>query len=257
MNIKTMIKAAEAAGKLALKYFRSDFLKYETKSSSADLVTEIDIASQNEILDVLSKNCPGIPIITEEKNPQTYPEKYFLVDPLDGTLNYFHGIPLFCVSIALVDKGYPVLGVVHVPTFSETFTAEKSKGAYLNSKRIQVSNKLRLEDALCVTGWPYNKKLHNWTQNAVRKMLEVTQEVRILGSAALELCYIAAGNLDIYFEIGLSPWDIAAGYLIASEAGATVSSISVDGFELNLGEILATSPAIYADTLKILRKSSE
>ena len=248
MNLE---EVAKEAGRLLLEY-KGKLKSVQKKSSRSDVVSEADYESQKLIESILKEHYPGFEVVGEENYRKVSAEKYFLVDPLDGSLNYVHGFPFYSVSIAMVVSGEVVEGVVHLPETGETFHAMKGEGAYLNGERINAGD-ATIEEALVVTGWPYDEKGTLWTYRAIEAVNGAVQEVRILGSCAAELSYLAAGRLDGYFEIGLGPWDLAAGYLIAREAGAIVTSITVDGFDLERGEVVAGKPSVHGELLKIVR----
>jgi myo-inositol-1(or 4)-monophosphatase len=216
-----------------------------------DLVTEADHASEDFLLGEIKSAFPGGHILAEESgNIQGSNEDLWYIDPLDGTVNYAHHIPIFCVSIGFSSNGVMTLGVVYDPLRDEMFVAEKGKGAFLNGKQIHVSNTTELEKSLLVTGFPYdtwNTELDNFKY--FERLAKRTQGVRRLGSAALDACYVGAGRFDGFWEFKLKPWDVAAGGLIAAEAGAKVTAI--DGREDFLSaplSILATTPGIYEAT---------
>lgn len=213
-----------------------------------DLVTEADHASEAFLLGEIKSAFPGGHILAEESGTiQGSNEDLWYIDPLDGTVNYAHHIPIFCVSIGFASNGRLTLGVVYDPMRDELFSAEKGKGAFLNGKRISVSNTSELERSLLVTGFPYDTwdtDLDNFKY--FERLAKKTQGVRRLGSAALDVCYVGAGRFDGFWEYKLKPWDVAAGGLIAAEAGAKVTAI--DGREDFLApplSILATAPGIY------------
>ena len=216
-----------------------------------DLVTESDHASEAFLLGEIKSAFPSSNILAEESGTiQGSNEDLWYIDPLDGTVNYAHHIPIFCVSIGFAANGVLTLGAVYDPMRDEMFLAEKGKGATLNGKQIYVSATNELEKSLLVTGFPYdtwNTKLDNFKY--FERLAKKTQGVRRLGSAALDACYVAAGRFDGFWEYKLKPWDVAAGGLIAAEAGAKVTAI--DGREDFLSSplsILATTPGIYEAT---------
>ncbi len=239
-------------------YFRKEGLSHETKAGRANIVTEADVASQKWLVRGLSRLCPHIPIIGEEGRQQGWPEKgfYFLVDPLDGTLNFLHGIPFFSVSIAVMWGTKPVAGVVHAPALRESFYAVEGQGAYFNNRKISLQSKTNIREAIAVTGWPYNSELIPWTQRALLLVHKEAQEVRILGSASLEMCYVAAKIVDVYWEIGLYPWDLAAGWAILRESGGIVSDIAGGDFDLLSGRVLACgNESLHREMVRLLNSS--
>lgn len=239
MKVEDLIYIAQSAGKILLGYFRKKELSHSEKSGRSDLVTEADLAAQEKITEELARLYPDIPVIGEEGKQERGEGLYFLVDPLDGTLNFFHGIPYFSVSIALMENEKPIAGVVYAPGLGETFYAVKGEGAYFNNERLSLSSSVQLSGAIAATGWPYDKRLIQWTEEAISLVQSKVQEVRIMGSAALEMCYVAAGFIDVYWEVGLHPWDLAAGAIILREAGGVVTDVNGAPFELSSGRVLA------------------
>jgi myo-inositol-1(or 4)-monophosphatase len=222
-----------------------------------DLVTEVDRQSEAFLLGEIRRLFPDHQIVSEEIGlvPGSEGHQWY-VDPLDGTVNYAHGIPIFSVSIAYARGGTMMLGAVYDPLRDEMFSAEKGSGASLNGRRLQVSRVEELRRSLLVTGFPYDA----WS--SPRNNLEyfgrfarLTQGVRRLGSAALDLCYVAAGRFDGYWELTLNPWDVAAGGLIASEAGAKVTGLDGEADYLQPPcSLLAAPPLLYAQMGKVLRQ---
>ena len=223
-----------------------------------DLVTEIDHRSEEFILGEIAKRFPEHAVLSEESGERRGSvEHLWYVDPLDGTLNYSHGLPIFCLSIAYANAGKLSLAAIYDPVSEEMFTAERGAGANLNGQAIHVSETSELKSSLLVTGFPYDA----WT-NPVNNFAEFqrfsmrTQGVRRLGSAALDLCYVAAGRLDGFWEIRLNAWDVAAGALIAQEAGARVTNVrGGDDFISKPQSVLAANPALHAKMLAILQES--
>lgn len=224
-----------------------------------DLVTEIDRASEEFLLGEVSRLFPSHNVLAEESGLTTNgsTEHLWYIDPLDGTVNYAHGIPLFCVSIAYARQGQVVLAAIYDPLRDELFTAERGKGSYLNgSRRLQASSQAEMQKSLLVTGFPYdawNTERDNFA-NFVR-FSKMSQGVRRLGSAALDLCYVAAGRFDGYWEISLKPWDLAAGALIAEEAGAKVTNVAGGSDYLHPPQsIVSANPALHAKILAGLQQ---
>jgi myo-inositol-1(or 4)-monophosphatase len=222
-----------------------------------DLVTEVDHQSEAFLVAEIRRRWPESSILTEEAGSLAGGEDgLWYLDPLDGTVNYAHGVPIFCVSIGYARRGGVTLGVVYDPLRDEAFTAERGRGAWLNGRPIHVSEACELKDSLLVTGFPYD------TWSAPRNNLEFygrfarcTQGVRRLGSAALDLVYVAAGRLDGYWELSLHAWDMAAGGLIAEEAGALVTGIGGKPDYLTPPlSILAAPPALHAKMLAVLQE---
>lgn len=222
-----------------------------------DLVTEIDHQSEKFLLNEISQRWPDSRFVAEESGESGQGELIWYIDPLDGTVNYAHGIPIFCVSIACAWEGKTRLAVVYDPMRDEMFSAERGRGAHLNARPLKVSRAAELHQSLLVTGFPYDA----WTAKVNNleyfgRFARITQGVRRLGSAALDLCYVAAGRFDGYWELSLKPWDVAAAGLIAEEAGARVTDLQ-DGVDYLSPpqSVLAASPVIHAKILEVLKQS--
>jgi myo-inositol-1(or 4)-monophosphatase len=223
-----------------------------------DLVTEVDHQSEEFLLGEIRKDFPDHHIFSEESGIiQGSDEHTWYVDPLDGTVNYAHHIPIFCVSIAYAFQGRLTLGAVYDPMRDEMFLAERGQSSYLNGRRLRVSTVTELQRSLLVTGFPYNA----WDTpqdnfNNFVKFGKLSQGVRRLGSAALDLCYVAAGRFEGFWEMALNPWDVAAGGLIAEEAGARVTNVSGEADYLSSPQsVIACTPGIHARMLEELRKA--
>ncbi len=218
--ITIAVRAARAAGNVILRYMnRIDGLAVVEKQRM-DFASEVDKLAEAEIVKELRRAYPDHAIVGEEGSAIGRGPLTWVIDPLDGTHNYLRGIPHFSVSIAMLDKGVPVYGVVFDPLRNELFTASKGDGAYLNDRRIRVSKRENLGGAMIATGFPYRQRAHLDAQLAMtRALLGQAEDIRRSGSAALDLAYTAAGRYDGYFEIGLKPWDLAAGVLLVHEAG--------------------------------------
>jgi myo-inositol-1(or 4)-monophosphatase len=214
------VRAARAAGQIILRYMnRLDSLEVIEKQRH-DYVSEVDKMAEAEIIRELKRAYPRDAILAEESGQIGKSRNVWVIDPLDGTHNYLRGFPHFCVSIALLEAGEPVIGVVYDPLRDELFTASKGDGAYLNDRRMRVGKRENLGGALLATGFPYRQRRHLDAQiGMTRALLAEAEDIRRTGSAALDLAYVAAGRLDGYFEIGLYTWDMAAGCLLVREAG--------------------------------------
>jgi myo-inositol-1(or 4)-monophosphatase len=244
--------ARQAGELLRLGYERDHEVNYK---GVIDLVTEVDHQSEALLLGEIQRQFPGHQIVSEEAGllPGSAADQWY-IDPVDGTVNYAHGIPFFCVSIAYAHDGKVVLGVVYDPLRDELFRAERGRGAFLGDRRLRVSPASELQRSLMVTGFPYDawssprNNLDNYG-----KFARLTQGVRRLGSAALDLCYVAAGRFEGYWELVLNPWDVAAGGLIAEEAGATVTSLEGSPeYLVPPCSLIASTPAIYARMKAVL-----
>lgn len=222
-----------------------------------DLVTEVDHQSEDYLLGEVRRDFPDHHIFSEESGViQGSQQHIWYIDPLDGTVNYAHHIPIFCVSIAYAFDGRTTLGAVYDPMRDELFSVERGKGAFLNGKRLQVSAANDLQKSLLVTGFPYdvwNTEYDNFAN--FTKLGKLSQGVRRLGSAALDLSYVGAGRFDGFWELALKPWDVAAGGLVCEEAGATVTNVSGTADYISSPQsILATAPGIHARVLEELQK---
>src|SRR5688572_20598921 len=220
-----------------------------------DLVTEVDHQSEAFLLGQVQENFPDHHIFSEETGIiQGNNEHIWYIDPLDGTVNYAHHIPIFCVSIAYASRGVLVLGAVYDPMRDEMFTAERGKGAYLNGQPMRVSSVTELQKSLLVTGFPYNawNTPQDNSANFV-KFGKLSQGVRRLGSAALDLCYVAAGRFEGFWEMSLNPWDVAAGGVICEEAGAQVTNVTGEPDYISSPQsVVASAPGIHARMLAVL-----
>jgi myo-inositol-1(or 4)-monophosphatase len=224
------VQCAREAGRIQIGYFRSGKLDIQSKSSITDIVTAADKASEQSIINFIHEKYPTHSILSEESGEDGKTSDFqWVIDPLDGTTNFSAGLPLFCVSIGIRYKGETVVGVVFAPYLDELFHAVAGGGAFLNGNPIHCGNKVDLHEAVVSTGFPYDKALtpDNNLDNAER-IMPIVRGYRRLGSAAIDICYVAAGNLDGYWEINLHQWDVCAGLLIAEEAGATIWHFRTD-----------------------------
>lgn len=256
MNTKlkqTLTEAAYESGKILSKNFGGKY-KISSKVVVSNLVTEIDHRSEKKIISVIRKNFPDHSILTEESGKLSKDSEYqWIIDPIDGTVNYAHGIPLTCVSIAIEKNGDVIMGVVYNPMGGEYFFAEKGKGAYLNGKKILVSKNSSIEKSLLVTGFPYNSSTFKPNPaDLFKKFLMMNVPIRRLGSAALDLCWTACGRFDGFWEYNLNAWDVAAGKLILEEAGGRLSNFEGKKYSIYMKEILATNGKIHKNMLGLI-----
>jgi len=255
--INTAVKAARRAAAIINRAsFDVDQLKVTAKNQN-DFVTEVDQAAERAIIDVLKQAYPDHAILAEESgasaNLHDDNENVWIIDPLDGTTNFIHGFPQYCVSIALQHRGQITQAVIYDPTRNELFTASKGAGAFLNDKRIRVGKRDRLADGLIGTGFPYSDLSGlNQYVNMFKLMTERCAGLRRPGSAALDLAYVAAGRLDGFFEKNLKPWDMAAGTLLITEAGGIVANFAGESDYLYKGDVIAGSPKIFSQMLNTL-----
>jgi myo-inositol-1(or 4)-monophosphatase len=248
--------AREAGAILRAGYSKEHQVNYK---GVIDLVTEVDHQSEAFLLGEIQGKYPDHHIFAEESGIiQGNDEHIWYVDPLDGTVNYAHHIPIFCVSIAYASHGELTLGVVYEPMRDELFAAERGKGARLNGKPLQASTATELQKSLLVTGFPYDA--WNTRQDNFANFVhfgKLTQGVRRLGSAALDLCYVAAGRFDGFWEMSLKPWDVAAGGLIAEEAGAIVTNVDGERDYISPPQsVIAAAPGIHARIVQELKAQS-
>lgn len=247
------VKAARRAGGIISRASQDiDLLTVKHKNHN-DFVSEVDRAAEDAIIAILHEAYPDHAILAEESGAQGDSEYQWIIDPLDGTTNFLHGFPQYAVSIALAHKGVLSQAVIYDPVHNDLFTASRGRGAYLNDRRLRVSKRLYLKDALIGTGFPYTDYTHLDTYMAMlRDMMQKTSGVRRPGSAALDLAYTAAGRLDGFWEIGLRPWDIAAGCLLVQEAGGLVGDFLGNENYLQSGNIMAGNPKIFVQLLQTL-----
>ncbi len=253
--LNTAVKAARKAGAIINRAsLEIDKLTIRTKRQN-DFVSEVDDAAEHAIISTLREAYPTHGFLAEESGVHDAKADYvWVVDPLDGTTNFLHGLPQFCVSIALLHKGVPQQAVVFDPNRSELFTATRGAGAYLNDRRIRVSRVEHLQDALIGTGFPFRElgELDAYLR-MFRNMTRSCSGVRRPGAAALDLAWVAAGRFDGFWEIGLSPWDMAAGILLIREAGGLVGDLDGEDRAMDTGRILASNPKIFSAMLQTLK----
>lgn len=247
------IRAARRAGEVIVRGMnRAHRLDVRAKGQN-DFVTEIDMAAERDIIETIHKHYPDHAVLGEETGSRGDSEFVWIIDPLDGTTNFMHGFPQFAVSIGIQRRGRMEHGVIYDPLRQELFTTSRGEGAQLDGKRIRVSGHTSLERALIGTGFPYRSNLH-WLDAYMGMLKAVTQQtagIRRPGSAALDLAYVAAGRLDGFWELGLSPWDTAAGTLLITEAGGLVGTIN-GGEYTQGGHIVAGTPKVYPLLLEVL-----
>ncbi len=266
---RVALRAARAAGEVLRGGFGRCH-RYELKSSRVDLVTDYDRRSEEEIVRVIQRAFPDHAILSEERaqaqeqeqegtGPSSSAESEFkwIIDPLDGTTNYAHGYPLFAVSIALERAGELLLGVVYNPVLEELFLAVRGRGATLNGRPIRVSQTERLSQALLATGFPYELERVGLNLEFFRRFIYRAQAIRRDGAAAPDLCYVACGRFDGFWELDLKAWDIAAGVLIVKEAGGRVSDFSGDELDLYGNEILASNGLIHEEMVQVLQEGAQ
>jgi len=248
------VRAARNAGNIiARSVDRLDQITINVKAEN-DYVSEIDRQAEQEIIHTIRKAYPNHGILGEETGSHEGDEYLWIIDPLDGTTNFLHGFPQFAVSIGLKHKGRLEQAVVYDPLRQELFTASRGAGAQLNDRRIRVSKRNDLEGALLGTGFPFKQQQHLETYlKTFKALFPMTAGIRRAGSAALDLAYVAAGRLDGFWEIGLNPWDMAAGVLLIQEAGGLVSDFSGGNDFLTTGNVVAANPKVFKAMLQKIR----
>lgn len=247
----TLMKATEAGANELSRFFNGSF-KIANKEGVNNLVTEADHASEKAIIDIIKKDFPDHLILSEECGASGIESEYkWIIDPIDGTVNFANGIPICCVSIGLEHNGEMILGAVYNPNMNEFFFAEKGKGATLNEKKIAVSKKTEVVTSCLVTGFPYTYLDEaNGPIQVFEKLIRQGIPVRRLGSAAIDLCWVAAGRFDGFYEHKLSAWDSAAGFLIVEEAGGRVTDFKGNYYSPYQPHIVATNGKIHDELLK-------
>ncbi|WP_297208548.1 inositol monophosphatase [uncultured Brachyspira sp.] len=253
--LKDAERIAVKVGKYSLKYFGCP--KKVSKKGKTDLFTEIDVRNEGEIRKYLLKHYPDFGFYGEESNNPDNKDFLWIVDPIDGTSNFIHGYPFYCISIGLAYKGVPILGVVYAPLTDSVYKAHAKSKAYKNNKLIRVSNSQKLIESLIITGFYYNASidddfLHDRMidfANMVRRSLAVRRD----GSAALDICMVAEGAADGFFEYGLSPWDVCAGTIILKQAGGMVSNVKMKEYNIfSKKQYIASNKKIHKEMINVL-----
>lgn len=247
----TLINAVKAGATELTRFFNKSFT-VSNKQGINNLVTEADHASEKAILSLIKKEFPDHYILSEEAGEIIQDSDYkWIVDPIDGTVNFAHGIPICCVSIAIEHRGEIIMAAVYNPNLNELFFSEKGKGSFLNDGRIKVSEEKKVINACLVTGFPYTYlDMPNGPLDVFERFIRKGVPVRRLGSAAIDLCWVAAGRFDGFYEHKLEAWDSAAGFLIVEEAGGRVTDFKGDKFSLYQPHVLATNGKIHHEMLQ-------
>lgn len=252
--LSNAVKAAREAGKI-INRASNDVGALNIKSKAInDFVSEVDHVAEETIINILKEAYPDHGFLGEESGDTNKDaENIWIIDPLDGTTNFLHNFPQYCISIALQQSGVLTQAVVYDPVRNDLFTATKGRGAFLNDKRIRVSGRAKLQQSLIATGFPFRDFTHLDTyMDMLKDMIKKTTGIRRPGSAALDLAYVAAGWTDGFFEINLSTWDVAAGGLIVQEAGGIVGDFEGNESWLQTGNIVAANPKIFSQILQTL-----
>ena len=252
-TLNIAVKAARRAGGIINRASRDvEQIKVSAKRDK-DFVTEVDKAAEEAIIGVLKAAYPDHAILAEESGASGDSEHVWIIDPLDGTTNFIHGFPQYAVSIAQTQKGVLQHAVIYDPNRNELFTASKGAGAYLNERRIRVSKRVKLNEVLVGTGFPFRYFEHVDAYLGIfRDMMHKTAGVRRPGAAALDLAWVAAGRIDGFWELGLSPWDMAAGALLITEAGGLVGDLAGVQTFLETGNIVGGNPKVFSQLLQII-----
>ncbi len=248
------VRAARRAGEIMVRHLnRLESLEVIEKGRN-EFVSAVDRLAEEAVIEVIRDHYPEHAILGEESGASGDHEYQWIIDPLDGTTNYLHGFPVYAVSIAVAQAGTLKHGVVYDPLRQEIFTASRGQGAQLDGRRIRVSKQISLRGALLATGFPYRITASRTDTylDMLRAVLIETAGVRRLGSAALDLCYVAAGRVDGFWELGLQKWDIAAGTLIIREAGGRISDFNGTDAFIESGDLVAGTPKVYAALSKLL-----
>jgi myo-inositol-1(or 4)-monophosphatase len=259
--LNTAVKAARLAGAIINRAALDVESVRVSKKMENDFVTEVDQASEKVIIETLLNAYPDHGILAEESgkahgNPNA--EHVWIIDPLDGTTNFIHGFPFYCVSIALQSRGRLEQAVVYDPTRNDLFTSTRGRGAFLNDRRLRVSKRLQMKECLITTGFPFRDgDDFNAYLSMMSQVMQRTAGLRRPGAAALDLAYVAAGFSDGFFETGLQPWDMAAGALLVTEAGGLVGNFTGEADYLHQRECLAANPKVYAQLVNLLQPYSK
>jgi myo-inositol-1(or 4)-monophosphatase len=255
-KMEKLITIASQAGKIVQEGYRSN--KEVKHKGLVDLVTDYDVRTENYLLEALQKEFPEHRLIGEESHHGNYDdEKAIYIDPIDGTTNFIHGIPHLAISLGIWEKGIPVMAVVYNPILEEIYWASAGAGAYRNGIKLTVSPQTELQQSLIATGFPYAKVNrgieYQWVIQTLSDLLPNIRDIRRLGAAALDLCYLAEGKTDAFYEIDLKPWDVAAGILILQEAGGSVTNTSGKAFSFDDKGIVASNGRIHSQLLEYLK----
>ncbi|HYB51454.1 MAG TPA: inositol monophosphatase family protein [Burkholderiaceae bacterium] len=255
--LNTAVKAARKAGAIINRASLDLDLLHVSSKGHADFVTQVDRAAEQAIIETLSQAYPDHGFLAEEsgaQRPQNAGDYTWIIDPLDGTTNFIHGFPQYAVSIACQHGGQITQAVVYDPTRNDLFTSTRGRGAFLNDRRLRVSKRTQLKDSLIGTGFPFRnlERIDQYLQ-LFKQVTAHTAGIRRPGAAALDLCYVAAGRLDGFWEFGLSPWDVAAGSLLVIEAGGLISDDEGNNAYLQSGNVVCGSPKIFEQLLRLVR----
>jgi myo-inositol-1(or 4)-monophosphatase len=254
--VNTAAKAARTAGDIIMRGFsRLDKISINKKSAK-DFVTNIDKSAEASIIETLQMAYPYHSFLAEESGKTGHDDFQWIIDPLDGTMNFIHGVPHFCISIALKQQQRIIHGVIYDPVRDELFTASRGEGAFVNNRRMRVSSRYTLEDCLVAVGMSvYVTDYFDSYFDMLKTITSRCASIRRAGSSALDLAYVAAGRLDGYIKLGLKPWDIAAGALLIQEAGGLMSDITGSEDYMRTGHVIAANPKAFKEFLKIVHQT--
>jgi myo-inositol-1(or 4)-monophosphatase len=254
MMLETAIEAARRAGQVIVERYPNE--RHITVKGYRDIVTEVDKAAETAILDLIRDRFPDHAILSEEAGGSGIGDGYtWVVDPLDGTTNYAHRVPFFGVSIGVLEKGEPALGVIHDPLRAQTFVAERRQGASLDGVPMGASKIARLDHAVAGLDWGHSDEVRERMLGLLLRVAPRCGTVRALGSAALALAYVAAGWLEAYLHLALKPWDAAAGALLIAEAGGCCTTVEGEPYRVDVPDCLATNGLVHEELLSVLRMS--
>jgi myo-inositol-1(or 4)-monophosphatase len=249
------VRAARKAGSI-INRASLDGSSLNVRSKRAnDFVTQVDGAAEQAVMEIVRKSYPDHGFIAEESGETAADAEYlWIIDPLDGTTNFIHGFPQYCVSVAVQHKGSLAHAVVYDPTRNELFTASKGGGAFLNDRRMRVSKCQKLDDALVGTGFPFKEleRIDLYTRQ-LKRLMRTSSGVRRAGAAALDLAYVACGRLDAFWELGLAKWDMAAGALLIAEAGGLIADVTGEQDFMQTGDVIAATPKVFPALLEAMR----
>ena len=251
--LNTAVKAARRAGTIINRASQNLDILAVTEKAANDYVSDVDRDAEQAIIRILLEAYPTHSVLAEESGATGKSEFQWIIDPLDGTTNFLHGFPQYAVSIALAHKGVLSQAVIYDPVRNDLFTASRGRGAYLNDKRLRISKRIKLQKSLIGTGFPFREFAHIDIYLAMfRDLTQKTSGLRRAGAATLDLAYVASGRLDGFWEFGLSPWDMAAGSLLITEAGGLVGDLEGNGGYLESGNIVAGNPKIFSQLIQAL-----
>ena len=258
-NINVMIKAAEKAGRSLIRDFGEVEQLQVSRKGPGDFVSAADHRAEEIIFNELSRARPDFGFLMEESGVkgQKGAESIFIIDPLDGTSNFLHGVPHWCISIGLEEKGEIVAGIIYDPVKDETFRAEKGNGAFMKNKRLRVSSRGNMDGAMIACGQPSGKNNDLFAKEYASILQHTSGGVRRFGAAALDLAYVAAGRYEGFWERGLKAWDMAAGVIIVREAGGRISTLDGKTNPVHEGNVLAANTALFDDFCKILNAAKQ